>query len=549
MYHALYRKYRPIIFDDVVGQQTIVKTLKNSIINKNFSHAYMFFGPRGTGKTTVSKIFARSINCLDNDNGNSCGKCKNCINSYEKECVDIIEIDAASNNGVDEIRELKNKISLVPAELKYKVYIIDEVHMLSTGAFNALLKTLEEPPEHAIFILATTDQQKVPETIISRCQCFSFQRIPENFLVERMKKISKLENISVSDDVLVEIAILSDGGMRDSLGMLDKLNAYVDGNISIDDFVELNGLVSKKELSKILDYVENGYFKECLQFIDSVNSKGQNLIQVLLQFMYYLRNFIVSYYVDGHNDSINIDLCQKLLNKINENLFNIKKSSNPKISIEMLFIEFINNNQIISNNFNEKLDKKDDLEINTIKEKTIENNDLDSVEENDDYNKIVNDNLPLNFNEIMSIRVNNTFAKANKNVLKEELANLEKLRNHTFDQKIGYLVCGILDSTFRVASDDNIVISYEYDSIAKQNQLNIDLMSDVYYNITGSKKSFAIITDDKWNEEKKVYISNLQSGVKYDFIEEPEEVFEEIENNDIIDNDAIKLFGDIVEID
>ena len=189
MYHALYRKYRPSNFDDVVGQDVIVTTLKNSIINKTFTHAYMFFGPRGTGKTTISKIFARAVNCSNPTESGPCNKCDNCIHSMEKECVDIIEIDAASNNGVDEIRELKSKISLVPAELKYKVYIIDEVHMLSIGAFNALLKTLEEPPEHAIFILATTEFYKVPETIVSRCQCFSFERIEEIDIVKKLKEI------------------------------------------------------------------------------------------------------------------------------------------------------------------------------------------------------------------------------------------------------------------------------------------------------------------------------------------------------------------------
>ena len=189
MYQALYRKYRPVDFDSVVGQDAIIKTLKNSVLNNSFSNAYMFFGPRGTGKTTVSKIFARNINCLEAKDGEACGKCEACKTSFSKECVDIIEIDAASNNGVDEIRELRNKITLVPSVLKYKVYIIDEVHMLSIGAFNALLKTLEEPPEHAIFILATTDPQKVPETVVSRCQCFAFSRISTEIIKKKLKEI------------------------------------------------------------------------------------------------------------------------------------------------------------------------------------------------------------------------------------------------------------------------------------------------------------------------------------------------------------------------
>ena len=251
MYHALYRKYRPQNFDSVVGQNSIIKTLKNSIKNGTFSHAYMFFGPRGTGKTTISKIFARNVNCLEPIDGISCGVCKSCLAANDKECVDIIEIDAASNNGVDEIRELKNKISLVPAELKFKVYIIDEVHMLSIGAFNALLKTLEEPPSHAIFILATTDPQKVPETIISRCQCFSFKRISNEMIVERLKYVCENEKISIDDDVLLEIAISSDGGMRDSLGMLDKLSSFTTDNITLDDFAELNGTITKKELENL----------------------------------------------------------------------------------------------------------------------------------------------------------------------------------------------------------------------------------------------------------------------------------------------------------
>ena len=228
MYQALYRKYRPLYFSDVVGQDNIVKTLKNSIITQSFGHAYMFNGSRGTGKTTVSKIFARTVNCINPKDGEACGKCENCKNAFEKECVDIIEIDAASNNGVDEIRKIIDNINLVPSKLKYKVYIIDEVHMLSIGAFNALLKTLEEPPEHVIFILATTDPQKVPSTIISRCQCFTFNRLPDEIIVDQLKKVAKKEKIKVDSDVLKEIAYFSNGGMRDSLGYLDQLRAYTD---------------------------------------------------------------------------------------------------------------------------------------------------------------------------------------------------------------------------------------------------------------------------------------------------------------------------------
>ena len=186
-YQALYRKYRPSTLKDVIGQDVVIKILKNAVINNKVGHAYLFSGPRGIGKTTIAKAFAKTVNCLDLKDGISCEKCKNCKAINETLCPDIIEIDAASNNGVDEIREIKNKINLVPSELKYKVYIIDEVHMLSIGAFNALLKTLEEPPEHIIFILATTDLQKVPATIISRCQCFEFHRISKENIVERLK--------------------------------------------------------------------------------------------------------------------------------------------------------------------------------------------------------------------------------------------------------------------------------------------------------------------------------------------------------------------------
>ena len=247
MYQALYRKYRPKKFENVVSQTTIIQTLENSIKTSHIGHAYLFSGPRGTGKTTAAKIFARAVNCL-NYKDDLCNECKNCIYSGQKECMDIIEIDAASNNGVDEIRELRNKVKILPSELKYKVYIIDEVHMLSIGAFNALLKTLEEPPEHVIFILATTDPQKIPNTIISRCQTFQFKKISPNDIKQMLKKIALNEKIEIEDDVLTSIASASDGGLRDAIGLLDKLSSYKLGKITYNEFLNMNGKIIENDL-------------------------------------------------------------------------------------------------------------------------------------------------------------------------------------------------------------------------------------------------------------------------------------------------------------
>ena len=585
MYRALYRKYRPQGFDSVVGQNTIVKTLQNSVKNGSFGHAYMFFGPRGVGKTTASKIFARAINCLEPIDGNACGKCSNCLHSFEKECVDIIEIDAASNNGVDEIRELKNKISLVPAELKHKVYIIDEVHMLSIGAFNALLKTLEEPPEHAIFILATTDPQKVPETIISRCQCFSFKRISDEMIVDRLKNVCESEKIDIDDEVLLEIAISSDGGMRDSLSSLDKLISYSDKKITVDDFAELNGMITKKDLINLCDNIFEGDIAKVLFKMNKFNSDGKNLIQIILQLMHFLRNSVVNYYVENLKCNYSIDNMLKLINTINENMFDIKKSGNPKIFIEMLLIKYIKDisgDKIISQEIkvdenldtlgnNEKhvsLSENNDKSIETpsIVEEDEEEFDFDKEysDEEDEYNDVFTDRNTveenvlensndeqrkiINIDEIMKVRVNNTLACANKNILNQEIDNMKLLNDFTFDQEIGYIVCNLLDSNVRAASEDNIIISFEYDSIVKQNLMELEKIIYVYNKITNSNKKIAIITDEEWENEKNNYIKSIKDGKSYQVMEEPKEIYEEIKKNDIISNSAVELFGDFVEI-
>lgn len=573
MYHALYRKYRPMTFDDVVGQDSIVTTLRNSIINKTFSHAYMFFGPRGTGKTTISKIFARSINCEEPIDGCTCGKCPKCLHSFEKECVDIIEIDAASNNGVDEIRELKNKISLVPAELKYKVYIIDEVHMLSIGAFNALLKTLEEPPEHAIFILATTDPQKVPETIISRCQCFSFKRISENAIVDRMKFITENEDISIEADVLHDIAKFSDGGMRDALGLLDKLSSYTDKKITSDSFAELNGTITKGDLEKFVDNIFSNNIGEILTYIVDINNSGKNLIQVIIQLLDYLQDTLFSYYVNNVELKYPVDKIISLANVINDKLFDIKKSSNPRIYIEMLLIDFCEKNknfnsvEIISREIipNKELTNNSIKDSQTIvraenhaKNDTVvidtnvkkDNDSSDKITINKEFSPSIDKKVILNLNHIMKARVNNIMATADKSILKDVIDKMPIFNDYTFDSEIGFAACALLDTKVRAASNIGIILSYEYDSIVKQNLLNLEKISEVYNKLNKTDYKLAIISDLEWDKAKSDYIKTIKSGGSYSLIEEPApELFEDTKKDDIISNSAVELFGDIVEID
>jgi len=568
MYHALYRKYRPTDFDSVVGQEAIVQTLKNSIINGKFSHAYLFYGPRGTGKTTISKIFARNVNCLYSKDGLACRKCSACNFSFSKDCVDIIEIDAASNNGVDEIRDLKDKINLVPSELRYKVYIIDEVHMLSLGAFNALLKTLEEPPEHVIFILATTDFQKVPTTIVSRCQCFSFNRISKEAIISKLEYVCEKENINIEIEVLNKIALLSDGGLRDALGSLDKLLSYSNDKITLDTFNELNGIVSDDEIIKFLKAIFDGNIVDVLEELNKFNNMGKNLIQILVQCIDILRNSIVDYYISKKVSPFSLEKSQIFINLLNEKMFDIKRSNNVKVYVEIFILKFIND-YILSSNLpqnkaiqfidsQKEIKKVVEEQKNEIKqEKNFENIreiETKSFDISNNLSKPVTVNkenirIIKNITEIMKIRVNNTFVSANKNLLKDEMIKFDSLRDYSFDQNYGYIVCNILDGKLRLVGEDSLVISYEYDSNVKNNLNIIEKINKIYNNLTKSNKKIAIISDEYWEKVKNEYMVNLKNNKKYEFIDEPEVIFEEIKNDDIISNSAIDLFGDIVEVD
>lgn len=280
-YQALYRKWRPRTFDGVVGQTAITDTLKNAIKRGKISHAFLFAGPRGTGKTSCAKIFAKALNCTNLQDGEPCNECENCLAADQGTMNDIIEIDAASNNGVDEIRDIRDKVKYAPTQGKYKVYIIDEVHMLSMGAFNALLKTLEEPPEHVVFILATTELQKVPATIISRTQRYNFKRIDQHDLIARMTYILGQEKIDFEEKALEVIAQVADGGMRDSLSILDQILSYDQDKVKYEDALRITGYAAQKKIEQVLLNLLNGETSAALEIVHALLQDGASTKNIL----------------------------------------------------------------------------------------------------------------------------------------------------------------------------------------------------------------------------------------------------------------------------
>ena len=292
-YKALYRTYRPQKFSDVIGQYVIVKTLQNAIKNDRVSHAYLFCGPRGTGKTSVARIFAKVLNCPNALDGEPCNNCEACKEISEGTCPDVIEIDAASNNGVDEIRDLKEKVKFLPAGSKYKIYIIDEVHMLTQSAFNALLKTLEEPPKHVIFILATTEPQKVISTIISRCQRFDFGTLSVNELVEALVNICEKENIKYDENALKTIASASEGGLRDAISLLDQAISLSQDAIDENVASSVTGLVGKEKLIELANAIEEQKISDCLTLVQDLENSGKEVSKIVSSLLGFYHDILV----------------------------------------------------------------------------------------------------------------------------------------------------------------------------------------------------------------------------------------------------------------
>ena len=549
-YLALYRKYRPAALEEMVGQSEIRKIIASSIKNGTISHAYLFSGPRGTGKTTTAKIMAKMVNCEHLVDDNPCNECASCLSVTSGS--DIIEIDAASNNGVDEIRDLREKANLVPSVCKYKVYIIDEVHMLTNQAFNALLKTLEEPPKHVIFILATTEYYKIPLTITSRCQKFQFNKIEVVDIVKKLREIAEIEKIEITDDALYEIAKISDGGMRDSINFLDQLRSFTQGNITLSDVYEVCGNVSIEEIMKLLSNMKKGNLEDITVFLENLNNNGKNYGKFLEDVMSFLKDLIL-YKKNVYSNLIKVD--GLYLKEINE-MYSIKDIFNVIDMINQLVdkIKFVSRQSVVViTNFllmaNKFTSDEEEVVVKNVKTKNVEPEEQkfdlafrftsnDKIKEDILPDDLVSETSKVNItnNEISiknkEIILNNAFALADKKLKISLQDKWNNLSDYLIDNHYSSVAGKFADVRIEVVGGEYIIFTVSYESLVDGIYSNIKLSNDFVNTVLDGKYNYVIITDEEWKKKKQEYINNIKNGIKYELKELQNENDEKIEKKE-----------------
>ena len=551
MYQALYRKYRPKNFNEVIGQKVVVKTLVNAIENNKISHAYIFSGPRGTGKTSIAKIFAKTINCKNLKDAIPCEECTNCINYNNKKEIDIIEIDAASNNGVDEIRNLKNSVNLVPNNSKYKVYIIDEVHMLSTAAFNALLKTLEEPPKFVIFVLATTELYKVPETIVSRCQNFDFHRISMMDINKRLFEICDKENIQIDEEAIKTISLYSNGGLRDAIGLLDQLSSYKSDLITVDDVNNICGLISNEKMFEMINSIININLKNVKSMLNNYNDEVKNLLIIfenlveefknLLIYMNasdYFENEFLSEKYEFYSNKINEEDICLIIDELNSCIKNMKFENNKILLSQLYMIKIISmlKNKKLKINNKQNIDypeKQSEKELIKIPQKNSNN-----------INKITTNQ----FNEFKKIRINNTLAQFNRKDLILFKNQINKINDYLSNQKYASTVSVILDGEIKAKGKEYIIFVYNDEKMADYFNNNITIIEQFLLEVFNKKYKVISVDKDEWEIIKKQFNQSIKNGEnKYILMKDVDLEIEQKENTVIKNNDIDNTFNEIVK--
>ncbi|WP_186576833.1 DNA polymerase III subunit gamma/tau [Aquibacillus kalidii] len=555
-YQALYRVWRPRSFNDVVGQTHITRTLQNAIMQEKFSHAYLFSGPRGTGKTSAAKIFAKTINCEKAPVLEPCNECSACLGIQDGSISDVIEIDAASNNGVEQIRDIRDKVKYAPSAVTYKVYIIDEVHMLSIGAFNALLKTLEEPPKHVIFILATTEPHKIPLTIISRCQRFDFKRISQVSMVERMQTIVGAENVAVTKEALEAVALAAEGGMRDALSLLDQAISYSDDQVELEDVLTVTGSVSQGLLTEITKALYQKDIQQALIKVDDLIQAGKDPGRFVFDLIYYLRDILLyksapqlennlerAIMTDAFKElteEVDAEWIQRAISELNQCQQEIRWTNSPKVFIEIAVLKIADQ---VSNTVNNEQNSV--IDVLTRKLEHLEK-ELTSIKQNPPV--VQGSGQPQqaapkrsaarskNSYKIPYERIRQVLSEASK----QDLKNVQAIWANFMDalkKRNAPAHATVQNSKPSAASDKALVLAFKYEihcSLALDHKQTIELL---LAEMLGKELSIIPIPNNDWQELREEFIRKQKS-------QEDDEESKDSQQDDPLVAEARKLVGD-----
>ena len=536
-YQALYRTWRPQRFEDVVGQEMITKTLRNAVMTNQTSHAYLFTGPRGTGKTSTAKIFAKAINCHHQENGEPCNECEICKAITNGSLNDVLEIDAASNNGVEEIRDIRDKVKYAPTQADYKVYIIDEVHMLSTGAFNALLKTLEEPPANVVFILATTEPHKIPATIISRTQRFDFKRITSSTILKRMEYILNQKDIQYEDAALKIIAKAAEGGMRDALSILDQVISFGENNVTLENALLVTGSVTKTDLLNYLQAVVDQKTPEALEMIHKLVQDGKDASRIVEDLVEYCRDLLLYQQSPAMLEETELgmldedfkkfaqeiepEIVYQMINILNEQQENMRYTSHPTVYLEVLTVKLSqlkNQPQVSQANFQPAI-SADQAQIDRLMNRIQQLQDqINSLQQTQPQaaRPARRQVVSTNQTKVKEVKVN--YEKVN-----EVLGNATRADLNRFQQVWGDLVNMLtvpqraIMSVSRpvAASSEGVVIGFEYPYLCQKaiddRELQ-DALTNGLSRLVDQNLSLLFLPNEQWLKIRQDYLAKRKNG-------------------------------------
>ncbi|PLS14628.1 DNA polymerase III subunit gamma/tau [Bacillus sp. M6-12] len=533
-YQALYRVWRPQQFIDVVGQEHVTKTLQNALLQQKVSHAYLFSGPRGTGKTSGAKILAKAVNCERAPIKEPCNECASCRGITEGSISDVIEIDAASNNGVEEIRDIRDKVKYAPSAVKFKVYIVDEVHMLSAGAFNALLKTLEEPPKHVIFILATTEPHKIPLTIISRCQRFDFKRIQPSDIVGRMEQIIAETGIACDEQALHIIARAAEGGMRDALSLLDQAISFSSDKVTVEDALTVTGSVSQAFLSRLARAIYEKDVTTALQVLEELLAMGKDPSRFIEDMTFYFRDMLLyqtSPVLADSFERVLIDnqfeemsriipsgFIYEVIDNFNKTQQEMKWTNHPRIFLEVALIKLCHIEQAANHTqqsgVQELVDKISDLErqLQEIKERGFAVSDVAKPAAQPKTQRTAKKAY-----KAPAGKINQILRQATKPDLKAVKSHWGEVLEMLGNQSMKSLAALLNEAEPVAASSDAFVVKFKYNihcQMAMENARFLEVLSSIMHKTTGKRLEMAGIPEEQWQMVREEFLSTQQTDTK-----------------------------------